>query len=108
MDKVVEHETRRLVVTFIIHGGAWRTIRICPRRLSTRVIPPRIEDAPIKWFALDRGPHNVAPLLYVIIDIIFEGSVPEIDPNMFVRVAQADGWKYLHIAGDVFEDHPYG
>jgi hypothetical protein len=76
--------------------------------LSTSAIPPWIEDAPVKGFALDRGPHSVAPLLHVIIYIILEGGVPEIDPNMFIRVAQADGWKYWHIASDVFEDHPCG
>jgi hypothetical protein len=76
--------------------------------LSTSAIPPWIKDAPVKGFALDRGPHGVAPLLHVIIDIILEGGVPEIDPNMFVRVAQAYGWKYLHIASNVFKDHPYG
>jgi hypothetical protein len=42
----------------------------------------------------------------VIVDVIFEWCVPEIDPNMFVGVPQADGRKYLYIAGDVFEDHP--
>jgi hypothetical protein len=108
VNKVVEHKTRSLVTPIIIQGGAWGTISAPLRSRGTGAIPSWIEDAPVKGFALDIGPHRIASLLHMIIDVVFEWCVPEINPNMFVGVPQTDGRKYLHIASDMFKNHPCG
>jgi hypothetical protein len=108
MNKVVENKTCSLVAPIILQGSAWGAVSICSRSGSTSAIPSRIKDAPVKGFALDIGPHRIASLLHMIVNVVFEWSVPEIDPNMFVGVPQADGRKYLHIASNMFEDHPCG